>query len=234
MKVGIIFDLESDANLIWQAGAGCRVVVTGMQLFFPRIVFTAEGNKMYMERYMKPHKWNYLREEIYSSNSSRQQTGTFKITSAIERPKDVFVWMLNDARKASQTQNPFMFDTFNVANNRALESCQLEVSNGDKYPENEYAPSRQMARVFRDVHKYSYTENEGGGTLLNRANFSTIFPFIYFDLRNQKLDIKDRETKLTFNYKLSGATNADYTIYALVFYEKDVELYNTTGKLMIR
>ena len=91
-----------------------------------------------------------------------------------------------------------------------------------------------MARVFRDVHKYSYTENEGGGTLLNRANFSTIFPFIYFDLRNQKLDIKDGATKLTFNYKLSVATNADYTIYALVLYEKDVELYNTTGKLMIR
>ena len=120
MKVGIIFDLESDANLIWQAGANCRVVVTGMQLFIPRIVFTAEGNKMYMERYMKPHKWNYLREEIYSNNSGRQQTGTFKITSATERPRDVFVWILNDARKASQTQNPFMFDTFNVANNRAL------------------------------------------------------------------------------------------------------------------
>ena len=111
MKVGIIFDLESDAYLIWQAGADYRVVVTGMKLFLPRIVFTAGGNKMCMERYMKPHKWNYLREEIYSSNSSRQQTGTFKITSAIERPRDVFVWILNDARKASQTQNPFMFDT---------------------------------------------------------------------------------------------------------------------------
>ena len=236
MKVAIIFDLESDANLIWQAGADCRVVVTGMQLFLPRIVFTAEGNKMYMETYMKPYKWNYLREEIHSSNSGRQQTGTFKIASAIERSRDVFVWILNDARKASQTQNPCMFDTFNVANNRALESCQLEVGNANKYPENEYAPSTQMSRVFRDVHKYFYTENEyqGGGTLLNRANFSTIFPFIYFDLRNQKLDIKDGATKLTLNYKLSGATNADYTIYALVLYEKDVELHHTTGKLMIQ
>ena len=155
MKVGIIFDLDSDANLIGQAGADCRVVVTGMQLFLPRKVFTAEGNKMYMERYMKPHKWNYLRGEIYASNSGRQQTGTFKITSAIERPRDVFVWILNDVGNASQTQNPFMFDTFNVANNRALESCQLEVGNGIRYPENEYAPSTQMARVFRDVHKYS-------------------------------------------------------------------------------
>ena len=82
--------------------------------------------------------------------------------------------------------------------------------------------------------KYSYTENEyqGGGTLLNRGNFGSLF--IYFDLRNQKLDIEDGATKLTFNYKLSGATTKDYTIYALIFYEKDVELYNTTGKLLIR
>ena len=141
MKVGLIFDLESDDNLIWQAGADCRVVVTRMQLFVPRIIFLAEGNKIYMERYMKPRKWSYLKEGIYPSNSSRQQTGTFKIASAIERPRDVFVWILNNVRKASQTQNPFMFDTFNVANNRALESCQLEVGNGNKYSENEYAPS---------------------------------------------------------------------------------------------
>ena len=92
---------------------------------------------MYMERYMKPRKWNYLREENYSSNSGRLQTCTFKITSVIERPRDVFVWILNDVRKSSQTQNRFMFDTFNVANNRALESCQLEIGNGNKYPENE-------------------------------------------------------------------------------------------------
>ena len=77
-------------------------------------------------------------------------------------------------------------------------------------------------------------ENQGGDTVLNRANFSTIFSFIYFDLRNQKLDIKDGVANLTFNYKLSGATNADYTIYALVLYENNVELYNTTGKFMIR
>ena len=236
MKIGIIFDLESDGNLIWQAGADCRVVVTRMRLFVPRIVFTAEGNKMYMERYMKPHKWNYLREEIYVNDSSRQHTSTFKITSAIDRPRDVFVWIQNDARQASQTENPFLFYTFNVANNIKLVSCQLEVGNGNKYPENEYNPSAEISRVFRDVHKYSYTENEyqGGGTLLNRGNFSTIFPFIYFDLRNQKLDIKDGATKLIFSYKLSGETNANYTVYALVLYEQEIELYNTTGKLMIR
>ena len=169
------------------------------------------------------------------NDSSKQQTGIFKITSVINRLRDVFLWISNNARKASQTENPSLFDTLNVANQK-LVSCQLEVRNGNKYPDKEYNPNEQMARVFRDVHKYSHTENDyqGGGTLLNRGNLSTIFPFIYFDLRNQKLDIKDGATKLIFHYKLSGATSADYIVYTFVLYEKDTELYNNTGKLMIR
>ena len=57
---------------------------------------------------------------------------------------------------------------------------------------------------------------------------------MYFDLRDQKLDIRDGASKLTFNYKLSGATNDDYTIYALILYKKDVEFYNNTEKIMIK
>ena len=216
MKVGIIFNLESDANLIWQGADDCRVVVTKMKLFVPRIVHTAQGRKILYEKYIKPHKWNYLRGEIYSSNSSKQKTGTFKITSAIERPRDVFVWILNDDKKDNHEKNPFLFDTFSVSTDpRTLGSCQLEVGNGNIYPENEYAPSKQMARVFRDVHKYLYTENEyqGGGTLLNRGNFGSLFPFIYFDLINQKLDIKDGATKLTFNLQVERCNS--YELYCL-------------------
>ena len=65
MKVGIIFNLEEDDSLIWQGAGNCRVVVKKMQLFVSRIFFTVERNMMYMDRYMKPHKWIYLREEIY-------------------------------------------------------------------------------------------------------------------------------------------------------------------------
>ena len=40
---------------------------------------------------------------------------------------------------------------------------------------------------------YVYANNDfQGGTLLNRSNFENLFPFAYFDLTKQKLDIKDR------------------------------------------
>lgn len=92
-----------------------------------------------------------------------------------------------------------------------------------------------MSRMYRDVLKYVHAVNElNGGTLLNRTNFGSIYPFIYFNLENQKLDIKDGTTKLTFKYKLSGGTNADYSVYALVLYEQDIEITQSNGKLLLR
>ncbi len=231
MKTEIAVTLESDANLIWQAADDCRVVVMKFQLWVPRLVFNAAGISAYTSQFLKPHKWTYLREMIERSNSSQQQTGAFKITSGISRPRHVFVWIANDAIMDSQTLNPFLYNTFSVANSRTLTSCHLEVGNGNQYPEQEYTPSTDMSRVFRDVLKYSYaTNNYAGGTLLTRMNFGTI----YFDLRHQKPDLKDGTTKLTFKYKLSAATDADYSVYALVLYQQDVELITSSGKLLVR
>ena len=47
-RVEINFEIESDGNLIWQAGADCRVVITRMQLYVPRITFNIEGQSSYM------------------------------------------------------------------------------------------------------------------------------------------------------------------------------------------
>ena len=52
---------------------------------------------------------------------------------------------------------------------------------------------------------YVYANNDyQGGTLLNISNFKTLYPFVYFDLTKQKMDIKDGVTKLSFHYELSG------------------------------
>ena len=62
----------------------------------------------------------------------------------------------------------------------------------------------------------------------------TIFPFIYFDLTKQKLDVKDGTTKLQFRYELNGTTATAYSIYALILYEQEAELVQKDGKRMFR
>ena len=75
MKTELNITLESDANLIWQAGAACRVVVTKMQLYVPRVIFNPTAESQYLSKFLKPHKWSYLREQIEQSSYLQQQTG---------------------------------------------------------------------------------------------------------------------------------------------------------------
>ena len=235
-RVEMNFEIESDDNLIWQVGANCRVVITRMQLFVPRITFNSQGQSSYMRRYLKNHKWTYLRENVERSNSSRQRSGHFRISTGISKPRHVFVFIINDANIDAQTANPFLYNTFSVSTDpRTLSNCHLEVEDGNEYPEIHYKPTTDMTRVFRDVLKYTHKNNEyGEGSLLNKSNFSTIFPFLYFDLTKQKMDIKDGTTKLTFKYELSGTTATAYSVYALTLYEQVVELIQKDGKIVLR
>ena len=192
-----------------------------MQLYVPRITFNSEGQSSCLSQYLKTHKWTYLRENI--------ETG-------ISKPRHVFVFIINDANIDAQTANPFLYNTFSVSTDpRTLSNCHLEFGSGNKYPEIHYTPTTDMTRVYRDVLKYTHKNNEyGEQSLLNKSNFGTLFPFLYFDLAKQKKDIKDGTTKLTFKYELSGTTATAYSIYALTLYEQDVELIQKDGKIILR
>ena len=235
-KLELNIELESDANLIWRTGGNaCRVVLTKFQLFVPKLTFNSEGQKLYMENYLKPYKWVYLNEVVERSNNTQQQTGHFRITNAISKPRHVFVFGINTANIDSQTANPFLYNTFNLPNNANISRCYLEVGNGNEYPDIHFKPATDPARVFREVMGYVYANNDfQGGTLLNRTNFGSLFPFVYFDLTKQKMDIKDGVTKLAFHYELSANPNADYNLYALVLHERVAEIEQQGGKLLLR
>ena len=236
-KIEINFEIEKDNNLIWRAGGNaCRVVISRLQLFVPRLIFNSEGSKIYMSDYLKPYKWTYLNEVIESKIFPNQGVGNFRITNGISKPRHVFVFIINTPNIESQTANPFLYNTFSVSTDpRTLNRCYLEVGNGNEYPDIHYKPSEDPSRVFRDVMSYVYANNDfQGGTLLNRQNFENIFPFVYFDLTKQKLDIKDGVTKLSFHYELSGATAANYSIYALILHEREAEIEQQSGKLLLR
>ena len=72
------------------------------------------------------------------------------------------------------------------------------------------------------------------GSLIDRANCKNLLGIIYFDLRNQKEDTKNSLVSLTFRYELNGANATNYTLNALVLHEKEIELYTSSGKLLIK
>ena len=116
-NIELEINIESDANLVWQAGANCRVVITKFQLIVPRIVFNAEGKNLYMNNYVnieKPIKWTYLRELLSKSDTSQQQTGSIRISTGINKPRHVFVFIINVASENSQQLNKFLYNTFSI------------------------------------------------------------------------------------------------------------------------
>ena len=194
-------EFESDNNLLWREGDDvCRVIITKLQLYIPRVKCkTAVEFSKY-----------YLNEYVMTSTDLRQRKGNFRITNEVSKPRNVFIFIVNSANINSQTANPFLYQTFNVANNRKLRRCYLKA-NENVYPNIHYKQSTEPSRVYRDVIKY------GDGTLLNRSNFESLFPFIHFELPN----LEDK-VKLSFHYELSGEPNADYTIFAIVLHEKNL------------
>ena len=200
-KIEINFEIESDANLVFQAGANFRVIVKRLQLYIPKFTFNSEGQRLYMENYLKPYKWTYLNEVVHTSNNLQQQTGHYRITTAISKPRHVFVWAINTARINAQTENPFIYDTFgNLPNNADVSRCYLEVGNGNEYPDFHYKPSTDLTRVFRGLMEYVHANNDfQGGTILDITDYKKVYPIIYFDLTKQKMDIKDGVTKLAFH-----------------------------------
>ena len=235
-KIELNIEIETDNNLIWRNGGNaCRVILTRLQLFVPRLTFNSEGQILYMNNYLKPYKWTYLNEVVERSNNRQQQTAQFRITNGISKPRHVFVWGINTANIGTQTENPFLYNTFDLPNNAKISRCHLEVGNGNEYPNIPFKPATDPSRVFREVMGYVYANNDfQGGTLLNRSNFESLFPFVYFDLTKQKMDIKDGVTKLSFHYELSANPNLDYNIYALVLHEREAEIEQQSGKLLLR
>ena len=224
VRIELQIEMENDKNLIWRTGAAdaagttYRLIVTRLQLYVPRMIFNSEDQKLYLENYLKPHKWTYLTETTYNQDMRTQRTGNFRLTNGILKPRHVFIFFINNANLDNQLSNPFLYNTFSVSTNpRTLDQCYLEVGNGNEYPHLKYEPTLDPSRVFRDVMKYVNANNDlQGGTLLNISNFKNLYPFVYFDLTKQRTGLKDGNTKRSFHYTLSGTTATDYTIYGIV------------------
>lgn len=112
-KIELKITFESDENLVWRTGGNdCRVVITKLQLIVPRIIFNANGLKMYSDNYFVNKKWSYLRELISKSDSTQQASGNFRISTGINKPRHVFVFIINDANDEVQTANKYLYNTF--------------------------------------------------------------------------------------------------------------------------
>ncbi|PFX13109.1 Pulmonary surfactant-associated protein D [Stylophora pistillata] len=236
-KVTFHVTLEKDNEVLFRSNAAAagRYIITKFRLWVPMIHMNAAGQKLYADSFLKPHAWSYQREEISDSGPLRQKNGKFNITSAVDRPRHVFVWVLNASKFGDQEQNMFVFNTYNIANARYFTKAQLRVENGTRYPDQELDPSSELARAWKYFASYSkLASNSLFGPAITMKQFQDLYGVLHFDLTKQPPEIMKAATRLDFEYSLNNTTNADYHIYALVLNEKEISIDVMSGKALIR
>ncbi|KAL9956111.1 hypothetical protein ACROYT_G037540 [Oculina patagonica] len=108
------------------------------------------------------------------------------------------------------TQNPYFFDTFDIDGDDSakLATCRLQYGTFQFYPELEYDENFKL-RILNDVMNYRYRKNDyNTGVQLQTSNFSTLYPFLYFDLRENKDNLTNDPKQIIFHYRLNEAANA--------------------------
>ena len=119
-KIELDIEIESDNNLIWRKGGDiCKIIITKLQLFVPKIIFNSEG-------LTTKKSSSHLNEYLVNSSNLNQKEGNFRITNSISKPSHVFIFIVNTIKNDSQTENPFLYNTFNVANIHQLKRCHLK------------------------------------------------------------------------------------------------------------
>ena len=68
-KVSLQITLEDDDNVLFRANGvdPGRYIITKFVLWAPKMILNTSGEKMFLEKYVKPHTWTYLKENIESS-----------------------------------------------------------------------------------------------------------------------------------------------------------------------
>ena len=237
MQLEFEIELQSDSELIWQNdGTDRRVVVRNLELWVPMLRFTSEGQKLANENFLKPRTWTYLNEMIQPSSSRRDAFGSRQINPGVKDAKHVFIFIQQSRKVNALSQNPYFFDTFDITgdNSAKLATCRLQYGTSQYYPELDYDENFKL-RILNDLMNYRYRKNDyNTGVQLQPNNFETLYPIVYFDLRENKDNMTNDPKQMVFHYRLNEAANAqDCTIYAGILYESELVLRRVGNELVM-
>ena len=219
MQLDFEVTLEDDAELIFQNdGTSRRIVVTRFELWIPQLQLSLAGQKMVNENFFKPTKWVHLKETLIPTGARTDAGGQVQISPGVKNAKHVFIFFQQSRKQNSLTENPYLFDTFDLDgdNSAKLATCRLQY--GETYlPELEYEGD-DLIRIRRDLIQFRYRKNEyNTSTQLDVSKYAPLYPVIYFDLRGTKESVTGDSKKLVLHYRLNEAANAhDYDVFTAV------------------
>jgi len=96
-----------------------------------------------------------------------------------------------------------------------LSICRLQYGISQFYPEVDYDETFKLW-ILNDVMNFRYWENDYNSSVqLTMSNFTSLYLFIYFDIRANNDNVTNDPKKTVLHYRLNKVASAqNYTIYA--------------------
>ena len=238
MQLQFNIQLNSDDEIVHKAQAvdPARVVINRFILWIPKLTPRDSLFDKFVSSFLAERQWKYTRE-MYNVSAPTNTSGFFQISSSIDNVKHIFVYLKNSYRNANDhrqaEKSPYTMNTFSLPGGVSLSNCRLEYGNGIYYPETEY-DSESKVRIFNDVMAYAMRKNDyNTGTQLNTANYNSLYPLIYFNLTYQSEKVTRDPKQLIFRYRLSGNTNQNFAVHAVILYEEILKIDKINNELVI-
>ena len=124
----------------------------------------------------------------------------------IKNSKHVFVFFQQTQKQNSLEHNFYIFDIFHLDGDGPAKLSTSQLQYGTSYyPDVDYEGGFKLW-IVNHLINYRYIKNDyNSGTQLNDANFYSIYPIIYFDLRSAKESVSDSPKRFTLHYRLIEA-----------------------------
>ena len=105
--------LERDENVLYKDAAAAEggYVVTKMRLWVPKMEWNSASMNKFGAELTEKRTWGYLADRVETSPVSTLQTGTFDISSSIEKPRFVMLYAVDSTKDRDATKDSFHYDT---------------------------------------------------------------------------------------------------------------------------
>ena len=109
-KMELNITLERDENVLYKdaAAAEGRYVVTKMTLWVPKMELNSDGLNKFSSELSEKRTLKYLADRVETSPVSTLQTGTFDISSSIEKPRFVMLYAVDSTKDGDVLKIAFM------------------------------------------------------------------------------------------------------------------------------
>ena len=229
-KMELNITLDRDGNVLYKdaAAAEGRYVVTKMRLWVPKMELNSAGLNKFSSELTEKRAWGYLADRVETSPVSTLQTGTFDISSSIEKPRFVMLYAVDS------TKNSFHYETYNVPGWKTSDKSTVGARKWCYYPRVELNPKNELTRVYKRFIEYQRFINNGTseGSFIDRTLFKDLHSALFFDLKDQRNDMIDGAHKLKFSYTLDGDPTA-YVWKAVILYERQITSDPISGSVKL-